>query len=111
MSKLEKTFFDLSVEANRLMWTARNLNQCEDGWDFWNEEREKWTCRFVDAREKSNPEKSKDPRCPYCDRPVILNTGTILVSGLEGTYHARCTEPPSEVEFSSGHLKVRRKNN
>ncbi len=36
--------------------------------------------------------KSADPRCPYCGRPVI---GT-FVQGGEGKYHPECTRPPQQ---------------
>lgn len=32
----------------------------------------------------------RDPRCPYCGRPVIGEH----ITGLEGHYHPECVRPP-----------------
>lgn len=33
---------------------------------------------------------ARDPRCPYCGRPVL----GLFVRGGEGRYHPECTQPP-----------------
>lgn len=33
----------------------------------------------------------KDPRCPYCGRPVV-RLGSVI--GNEGVYHGECVRPP-----------------
>jgi hypothetical protein len=34
---------------------------------------------------------SKDPRCPYCGRPVL----GVFIQGIDGRYHPECTRPPA----------------
>lgn len=45
---------------------------------------------------------AKDPRCPFCGRPVI-GEGVV---GEEGTYHGACVQPPQDRKWAWEYVPV-----